>query len=38
MKRFYSSARSKLLGRVRGQAAAEFVVVSPLLLTYLRGD
>lgn len=37
MKRFYSSARIKLLGRVRGQAAAEFAVVSPLLLILICG-
>lgn len=37
MKRFYSSARIKLRGSGRGQAAAEFAVVSPLLLILICG-
>ena len=37
MKRFYSSVRIKLRASVRGQAAAEFAVVAPLLLVIICG-
>src|SRR5271170_4769207 len=37
MTRFYSSARSRFRGRARGQAAAEFAVVAPLLLVLVCG-
>ena len=37
MTRFYSSARIKLRGSGRGQAAAEFAVVAPLLLVLICG-
>src|SRR5208337_260243 len=37
MKRFHSSVRINLRGRSRGQAAAEFAVVAPLLLVLICG-
>ena len=37
MKRLYSSVRIKLRGSGRGQAAAEFAVVAPLLLVSSAG-
>ena len=38
MKRLYSSVRIKLRGSGRGQAAAEFAVVAPLLLVLICGS